>query len=340
MPPPPALRTLVLAALLALPAGLPARADLRVIADIAPVHSLVARVMLGAGEPTLLMPATASPHDYALRPSEAARLSEAEIVFLIGPMLTPWLERPLAALSRKAYVVELAEVPGLPLPPPRPEEAGSDGEDRADERADAHADDHAHDQAGEHTQDHAKEHADSHGHDHDHGTVDPHFWLNPAVAQVWLPVIADVLAERDPARAELYRGNAEAAVLELSALETSVAARMRPLATRGYLVQHDGFRHFEARFRMRNLGAIQLSDAAPPSAARIEAMRRLAASGEAVCLFAEPQLPRSLADRIAEDTGLRTDVLDALGADQTPGPALYAATIEAMAAAFERCLAP
>lgn len=318
------LARLVLAACLGPVAVLPALAAPEVVADIAPVHSLVARVMQGAGEPHLLMPATASPHDYALRPSEAARLSGAEIVFVIGPMLTPWLERPLAALSRKAYVVELAEVPGLPLPPPRPEEAEAD--------ADAHAEAHAHDKTDEHAHDH--------DHDHDHGAVDPHFWLNPAVAQVWLPVIADVLAERDPARADLYRGNAEAAVLELSALETSVAARMRPLATRGYLVQHDGFRHFEARFRMRNLGAIQLSDAAPPSAARIEAMRRLAATGEAVCLFAEPQLPRSLADRIAEDTGLRTDVLDALGADQPPGPGLYAATIEAMAAAFERCLAP
>ena len=39
-----------------------------VVADIAPIHSLVAKVMDGIGEPKLIVPNETSPHDYRLRP--------------------------------------------------------------------------------------------------------------------------------------------------------------------------------------------------------------------------------------------------------------------------------
>jgi len=62
-----------------------------VAADIAPVHSLVARVMQGVGAPSLIVAPGASPHEYSLRPSEAAALQEADLVFWVSPDLTPWL---------------------------------------------------------------------------------------------------------------------------------------------------------------------------------------------------------------------------------------------------------
>ena len=65
-----------------------------VAVDIAPVHSLVARVMEGVGTPDLIVAPGASPHEYSLRPSEAAALQEAELVFWVGPGLTPWLAMP------------------------------------------------------------------------------------------------------------------------------------------------------------------------------------------------------------------------------------------------------
>ena len=62
----------------------------KVVVDIAPVHSLVSMVMKGVGEPTLIIPANASPHDYALRPSAAKALQNADIIFWMGSSLTPW----------------------------------------------------------------------------------------------------------------------------------------------------------------------------------------------------------------------------------------------------------
>ena len=79
-----------------------------VAADIAPVHSLVARVMAGVGTPDLVFPAGASPHQYNLRPSEAGALQEADVVFWLGEDLTPWLADAVATLAEGASVTVTA----------------------------------------------------------------------------------------------------------------------------------------------------------------------------------------------------------------------------------------
>jgi zinc transport system substrate-binding protein len=82
----------------------------RVAVDIAPVHSLVARVMAGVGEPSLVVPPGASPHEYNLRPSEAAALQDADIVFWVGEDLTPWMADAVETLADGADVTALLDV--------------------------------------------------------------------------------------------------------------------------------------------------------------------------------------------------------------------------------------
>ena len=84
----------------------------RVAVDIAPVHSLVTRVMEGVGTPDLIIQAGASPHEYSLRPSEAAALQDANLVFWIGSGLTPWLTDTIETLAPNANVTELLEADG------------------------------------------------------------------------------------------------------------------------------------------------------------------------------------------------------------------------------------
>jgi len=96
--------------------AVPARADVpKVVSDIAPVQSLVARVMQGLGVPDLIVTAGSSPHGFALRPSQARRLQAADLVVWIGPELTPWLVKPIGTLAGKAEVLALLQVPGTQL---------------------------------------------------------------------------------------------------------------------------------------------------------------------------------------------------------------------------------
>jgi zinc transport system substrate-binding protein len=361
-----------LAAVLMLSAGAAAAAP-RVVADIAPVHSLVARVMQGVGEPALILPPGASPHGYALRPSEARRLQDAELVFWIGPELTPWLDGPIDALAGRAAAVSLRAVPGVTLLPVRQGAAfeaheGAHGDDDHGEEAAGHGHDHAaeakagtrerddgRDHAGEakaaaHDHDHDHDHADraaaeahdhdhDHDHDHAHGATDEHIWLDPENAKAWLSAIAAALSEADPANAGAYFANAKAGKAELDALTAELDTALAPARGRGFVVFHDAYQYFEARFGAPAAGSITVSDAAAPSAARVAEIRALLKEIGAGCVFAEPQFPARIVETVAEGTGARTGVLDPLGASLTPGPGLYGDVLRGMAASLVACLA-
>lgn len=142
-----------------------AMADVPTVAvDIAPVHSLVARVMEGLGTPELIVPAGASPHEYTLRPSEAAALQNASVVFWMGEELAPWLEDAVETLASDAAVTALLELDETVLLDFR-ESALFEAHDHGDEHGgEEHAEgEHDHDDHGD------EEHAEGE-HDHDdHG---------------------------------------------------------------------------------------------------------------------------------------------------------------------------
>ena len=84
----------------------------KVVTDIPITHSLVTRVMAGIGMPDLIVDRGASPHEYSLRPSNAASLEVADLVFWISNGLTPWLDDALNTLARNAKVIELMDAKG------------------------------------------------------------------------------------------------------------------------------------------------------------------------------------------------------------------------------------
>ena len=88
-----------------------------VLVTVKPVHSLVAGIMAGMGEPVLLLPAGATPHSYSLRPSDARKLARADLVIRVGPALESFLAKPLANLARRARVITLMRDGGLEADP-------------------------------------------------------------------------------------------------------------------------------------------------------------------------------------------------------------------------------
>jgi len=292
--------------LLLLPARAPA--GIEVVASIAPIHSLAAQVMEGAGTPYLLLPPGTSPHDHALKPSDARALERAAAVFRVGPALERWLDAPLATLAGDARVVSLAEVTGLTLLPVR-EEAAFESHEGGHE-----------------------------GDAHEGEPDDPHLWLDPENARLWLGAIAETLAAADPANAALYRANAARAQADLDALVAAIDARIAPGRGRPFIVFHDAYHYFERRFRIEAAGAVALSDASAPGPARIAEIRARIAETGAICLFREPQFRSGLVETVIGGTGARVGVLDPLGADLEPGPGLYAALLTGLADALATCL--
>ena len=338
----------------------------RVAVDIAPVHSLVARVMEGVGTPELIVPAGASPHEYSLRPSEAAALQEADLVFWMGADLSPWMDSAIDTLTGDAEVTALLEADETMLLEFREDalfEAHSHGEDAHDHGHDDHAEagahdhdheehaeeashDHDHDHeehsdaaAHEHDHDH-EDHADAHDHDHGHahGEHDPHAWLSPDNAASWLTLIAGELSAADPDNASAYFANATAAQEELDALATEIDGILEPVRGGRFVVFHDAYQYFEAAFEISASGAISLSDARDPSPARIAEIQGRVADEGIDCVLAEPQFDPGIVATVMEGSEARTAVLDPLGSDLAPGPDLYPQMMRNLATSLASCL--
>ncbi|WP_297780117.1 zinc ABC transporter substrate-binding protein [uncultured Roseovarius sp.] len=308
----------------------------KVATDITPVQSLVARVMQGVGTPEVIVRPGASPHGYAMRPSEAAALEQADLVFWMGEGLTPWLEGSIESLASEAHVVELLGAAGSQVLPFREGvefAAHEHGEEHGEDHAEDHGEDHAEEEAGH--ADHADAH--DHDHDHDHEGADPHAWLAPENARAWMRLIAEELAEHDPDNAAAYAANAEAGQAELEALSQEIAAELAPVQDKPFLVFHDAYQYFESAFDVTAAGAIALGDAAAPGPARVAALRDMAEARGVQCVFSEPQFDPKLVETVFGDVATH-GVLDPMGSQLEPGPGLYPQMLRDMAGAMATCL--
>jgi zinc transport system substrate-binding protein len=287
---------------LALFAAPAAAAPPRVVTDIAPVHALAAQVMGDLGAPVLLIDRGGDPHSFQLRPSQARALAEADLLFWIGPELTPWLMRALEGIGIDGDAVALLQAEGTRV--------------RAFDEGHGHADaEEAHGAEG----------------------LDPHAWLDPANAAAWLAVIALRLAAADPENAATYAANAEAARAGLAALDAELGARLAPVVGRSLYVYHDAYGYFAEAYGLTIAGALAEGDAAEPGAARIRALRAELAAAAGPCVFAEAGHDPAPVANLVESLGIGIGTLDPSGVTLEPGPGLYAALLTGLAEAIAGC---
>ena len=285
-----------------------------VAVDIAPVHSLVTRVMDGVGSPDLIVPPGASPHEYNLKPSDAKALQDAAVVFWVGEDLTPWLERAIETLSDGASVTSLLEADGTALLNFR-EYALFEALDH-----DNHAEgDHAHEE-------------------HAHSAHDPHAWLSPDNAATWLNVIAAQLSATDPENAEAYFANASSGRHEIASLKDEISNILDPMREKQFIVFHDAYQYFETAFDFPAAGAISLSDASDPSPARIAEIQNRVRNEGIDCVLAEPQYNPDMVATVLDGTDAATGVLDPIGSDIEPGSEMYPQLLKNLANVLADCL--
>ena len=291
-----------------------ALASPRVVVSIAPLHSLATGVMAGVAEPRLLIAANASPHAYALRPSDARALSQAELVLWVGEGLENTMTQPLASLSGKARLITLEEAEGVWHLGAR-----KGGEWEGHEA-------HSHHHHGEHA---------AHGNEE----YDSHLWLAPANARRIVELLRDALLELDPAHAARYQQNAEGMLVEIDALERRLREQLAAVRQRPYIVFHDAYQYFEQSFELQAVGAITISPERAPGARRIAEIRRVIAERQAVCVFSEPQFRPAVVTVVLEGSAARHGELDPLGSTLAPGAEQWFQLMQGLADSLQQCLA-
>ena len=286
-----------------------------VTTDIPITHSLVARVMAGVGMPDLIVDRGASPHEYSLRPSNAASLEASDLVFWISNSLTPWLDDPLDTLANDAEVIELMDAKGVIVLAFR---EGATFE--------THSHEHGHNEDG---------------HDEDeHATVniDPHGWLDPYNGKIWLDVIATALSKIDPTNSDTYFANATQGKADIDAAISEIDATLAEFRGTDFIVYHDAYQYFEKRFDVLAAGSISLGDVSDPSPARIVEIREKVEKLGITSVFSEPQFNPELVRTVADGTSVTTREIDPLGTTFTLGPDFYLDVLRSIAQTMASCL--
>ncbi len=311
-------------------------ADVKVVASIKPIHSLASYLMDGVGKPDLIVDGYASPHGFAMKPSHAKMLQEADLIFWVGEDLEAFLEKPLKSIGKKAEKIELMEIKKLTKLKFRERNIfGDHGDHGHDEHAkkDDH-DDHDHDEHAK--KDDHDDHDDHDGHEgHHHGEFDPHIWLDPMNAKVILNEMAEHLIENDAKNASKYKSNLKKALKDIDKLVSNVSSELNQSIAS--IVFHDAYQYFEKRFDVNILGAFTVNTDVMPGAEQLAEIREIIEHDKVACVFSEPQFNPDIIKAVARDMNIKTGVVDPLGATLDPGKDLYFDLIKNMSSSFKGC---
>ena len=282
------------------------QAKINVVASIKPIHSLVASVMDGVGEPSLIVDGSASPHTFQLKPSHAKLLQNADIIFWIDKDLENFLVKPLSSIAKKSKKISLMEIRDIKKLKFREKNIF------------------------------VEKHDDHKGHkEHAHGEFDIHIWLDPENAKTMSMEIAKELSKIDPKNKLIYESNAKKISFKINKMMKEIKKEINKDAS--FVVFHDAYQYFEKIFNIDAVGALTVNPEVLPGAKQLTEIRKEIKHEKVKCLFSEPQFNPSIAKAIAKDTGVKIAVLDPLGAKLNASKDLYFQLIKNIALSFKNC---
>ncbi len=234
---------------------------------------------------TTLIPLDTDPHTYEPTPRDVVRIAEANLLLVNGAGFEAWLERTITAAGSKALVVEASK--GLKS------RAGREGEAVMDE-------DH-----------------------HDEG--DPHFWLDPVLAQQYALNLRDGFIAADPSGKEAYTRNAQAYIEQLKELHAWIETQLKviPAERRKLVTNHESFGYFADRYGFEVTGTLlpSVTTGSSPSAQQLARLVDQIRATGSPAIFLEGGANPQLADQVAREanvkvvTGLYTHSITATGGD-------------------------
>ena len=306
----------------------PVLADqLRVVVDIPPVHGIVNGILGSNARITTLIGSGIDPHNYTMKPSHAAAVSEADLIVLIGEALTPSLAEKLPSLASDTKIIELAEVPNVHLI--TYEDAHDAHEDDA-HHDDDHHDDHA-DEKEQNEHEHDEHHDDEHD-SHDHSGINPHIWLDIDNADVWAHAIAKSASELSTALTSDINANLAAFEQALIGLKSE----MQTLTAKPDSVSHDAFGYLEESFGIDHPQAVTNGMGLRPSPSDMSNLRAQIEATPPACMIIDPNDHAALAYALADEYSIKTVEFSLLG-EIVEGENTYLTLMHGAVAAFKTC---
>jgi len=356
---------------LSLPGSLSAAEPLQVVVDIAPVNSLVKMVLGDRGRTKMLLVPGADPHHSSLRPSDAKSLSNADVIFSVGPNLTPQLSEKFLTLAPDALIITFDEEDaGWQVPFRSLKSFSSDqSHDVAHKEDEHHEDEHKEDEHHEDEQHEDEHHEDEHHEDehhedehhedehkedehkedehhddedhHDHaGQDDPHGWLSPKVATLWIDTIVAALSRADNENASFYETNGVQAKQSLADLHSALSEKLMGHKDKKFLLEHDTLQYFEALYSLTATGTFIAGDGQAHGAGTAVRAKKFIAENGPICLFIQEGLPSERLKAILDGSDVIYQPIDVLGVrQQAESEDLYSEMMLTLGTDISTCLA-
>ncbi|MGR5286953.1 zinc ABC transporter substrate-binding protein ZnuA [Vibrio maritimus] len=272
---------------------------LQVLNSIKPFEMISHELIIEGQSTSSILNANASPHDYALKPSDVKKIRSSDIVVWFGHDLESFLAK---SVEGNPNSLEIQDLDGVSL-----REFGEDGDD--------------------------------HGHEgHDHGSFDPHVWLGPEQSRQVARAISAKLQAIDPDNQAAYQDKLAAFERTLDRTIEEIHVKLEPIQDQGYYVFHDAYGYYEEFFKMNNLGHFTVSPERKPGAKTLISIKTTLREQQVKCVFAEPQFTPAVVNSVTRGTGTKVGQLDPLGSDISVEDGSYFVFLKSMANSFSSCL--
>lgn len=259
--------------------GLTNNVNANVISSVRPIGFITEAIASGVTNTDILLPDGASPHTYSLKPSDLAKIKNADLIIWVGEDMEVFMPTVLKNVDEQKQI-ELMDVPEI----------------KSLLRTNHHDEEIPHDD-----------------NDHHHGEYDEHIWLSPKIAKIIAKSIHDKLIELYPNKVQLLDANLNEFITNLSETEQNIAKKLISVQNRGYFVFHDAYGYFESQFGLKNLGSFTINPAVQPGVQTVYAIQKKLAEHQAVCVFREPQFSPAVIKKLVNGTNVKIGELNPLG---------------------------
>ncbi|WP_436736771.1 metal ABC transporter substrate-binding protein [Streptomyces sp. BBFR102] len=253
---------------------------LAVTASFYPLEFLAEQIGGDHVDVTTLTGPGVEPHDLDITPRQTGQMSETDVLLYLRG-LQPAVDKAVDQAGVR-NTVDAGELTTLEVH----SSSSGDGHDHAEEEGD--------------------------GHDHGDSGRDPHVWLDPVRYAQIAEGVGAALQKADPDHAADYRKNTEALTGKLKKLDQDFREGLRNTGSKTFITTHSAFGYLAERYGLDQESIAGVDPESEPSPARMRELQKIAAEENVTTVFFEALASDRTATILAEDTGLRTGVLDPL----------------------------
>ena len=300
----PTLKRSLLAALMLTTSAFANTEPPNVLVSIKPLQLIAQAITDGVTDADVLLPPGSSPHSHSLKPSDARKLRNADVVFWVGPAMEAFLPNMFNGTQK---AVSLMDIQGVHL------------------------------LGGEEEHHHEHEHNDH----HDHGAYDPHIWLSTDNARAIATEMSRVLISIDGANRAKYQTNLERFLQSMDETDKRNLDKIRQSGNKPFFVFHNAYGYLQKQYGLTAAGYFTKNPEQQPGARHLVGLQGQLDKAETkagtTCIFREPQFKPAYIDRLTKGLSVRVGVLDPLGENITPGPESYARFINQLVDKITSC---